>query len=132
MNAIIDIKGINQLKNLKHLSVVGKTIWNLIYIIGNQLKAIKDVECLKGCTTLSTIYLQTITLHDHNPVCKELQYRDKVFKTLPNLSRLDGVQKGLDYAGFEAPPDIKKLEIGDLKPLRDDPWYGDMRALKDN
>jgi len=81
MNAIIDIKGINQLKNLKHLSVAG-----------NQLKAIKDVECLKGCTTLSTIYLQTITLHDHNPVCKELQYRDKVFKTLPNLSRLDGIK----------------------------------------
>ena len=38
----------------------------------------------------------------------------------------------MDYAGLEAPPEVKKLEIGDLKPLRDEPWYGDMKALKDN
>lgn len=38
---------------------------------------------------------------DFNPMCKEFNYREHCFKNVPALKRLDGIQEGIAFAGFE-------------------------------
>ena len=61
---------------------------------GNSIKGAKSLAVCKGMRNLSSIYLQTMDGQFKNPVCDDLGYRDKVFDTIPQLKRLDGVSKG--------------------------------------
>jgi len=49
----------------------------------NRIESFAEVEKLAVCTHLETVYLE------HNPIFKDVQYRNKVLVILPWLEQLD-------------------------------------------
>jgi len=100
--------GRNYLTNIDSL----KNLTGLISLDlhGNQLKQ-KNLQVLAGLPALQTLYLQTLEQKFKNPVCDDKDYRKNTLQLLPQVKRLDGINKEQDFTFDAELPEIKKLEF---------------------
>jgi hypothetical protein len=61
----------------------------------------RTVEQLSSLPLLVNIYFKEFNESGQNPLCKEDEYRSKIFKTLIRLKSLDGLRKGHGEITFD-------------------------------
>lgn len=99
-NAIENIAPLNKLLKLRIVDLAHNLLDNVdalgsckelvnLHIEGNMIKGIDQLRALTDCPQLKNLHLQTLTAHDHNPVCELVSYRSNVTETLAQLRRLD-------------------------------------------
>lgn len=91
------------LKNLKKLA-------NL-HTEQNQIKNFKSIKGLECCEKLQSVYFQTLSGGQQNEICKEIDYRNRLFALLPCLYRLDGIPKNMEFDNGESLKQVKDVKI---------------------
>ncbi|KAL4460039.1 hypothetical protein ABPG74_003565 [Tetrahymena malaccensis] len=94
----------NQIQYLEYLKVM-KQLTNL-HAEENRIKNIKGLKGLEECENLNSLFLQSLSGKEQNPLCSEEGYRDTVFSYLQQLKRLDSVPKNVK---FETGEELEKL-----------------------
>lgn len=107
-NSISDLRPLSRLSKLVFLQGDTNFISDLaplrgissltrLSLIGNQVKAPKDVVLLNGLKELRTLSFMTLIGEYPNPCCSDKTYRGSILKTLPGLQRLDGVPRSSSF-----------------------------------
>lgn len=74
-------KGLDELVNLK--------------LQGNMIKSLDALESLTSCNKLKNLHLQALSGDHQNPICELNNYRNNVLDHLNQITRLDGIPKGM-------------------------------------
>ena len=95
-NGIQEIKNLGCLKRLKILDLAINRLANItgieeletleeFWVNSNQIESFEALEPLKSLKNLKCLYLE------HNPLARDLQYRNKVLDIVPHLTQLDAI-----------------------------------------
>lgn len=73
-NKLTGLRGLDTLVSLEE-----------IWVNGNQIASFGELDALKNCTKLQTLYFE------HNPLAQDPQYVNKVRLAVPGVTQLDAL-----------------------------------------
>lgn len=125
-NQITKIEGFRGLNKLEKID-----------LSSNKIATLSGLVEFQPMTKLRCLSFQSFDFQDTNPLCRDPEYRNAVFSTLPGLVSLDGHRK---KSGVLAAEDCSKYEISlkgvklnmDNKPWVNDSGVSDKKVVVDD